>query len=105
MNGIAISPDRTLIATAHSDGRVRLWRSGLDPVSLQSINSLPFGSAISMTLRAHGLYYFKVQPQSGRNMVISLEPSTGGASLRSLRPSNSRSHSSDAKFANLGTED
>lgn len=39
IRGVAISPDGTLIATTHSDGRVRLWESGLEVVAFASIAS------------------------------------------------------------------
>ena len=58
ITGVAISPDHTLLATTHVDGRLRLWNTGLSPRPAQSITELGLGTNAPVTLRSHGLYYF-----------------------------------------------
>jgi len=99
MNGVAISPDGTLIATSHSDGQVRLWQSGLEAIPLHPITPLAVGSELTVTLRSHGLYYFEIDAESGRNLLITLGPGTSQAGLQAQEKGSAAS--SDAKFANL----
>jgi uncharacterized repeat protein (TIGR01451 family) len=72
IGGVAFSPDQTLVATSHSDGQIRFWRSGLDAVSLQPILPLQIGAPHTFALQSYGLYYFEVDVASGRNLVVSL---------------------------------
>ena len=72
INGLAISPDQTIVATSHSDGQIRLWSSGLPTVSLQPITSLEVGTSHTITLQSYGLHYYEVDVDAGRNIVISL---------------------------------
>jgi RHS repeat-associated protein len=85
MNGVAMSPDRSLIATTHSDDQVRLWQSGLGSIPIRPITALPVGSQVPVTMRSHGLYYFEVPTSGSRNLVISLDSatSTPGPALQS----------------------
>jgi len=99
MNGVAISPDQTLIATSHSDGRVRLWQSGLEAIALHPITPLAMGSELPVTLRSHGLYYFEIDVEAGRNLLIALGPGAGQAALQAQGKGGIAS--ADARFANL----
>ncbi len=74
ISGVAMSPDRTLIATSHSDGQVRLWQSGLQAVPLHPVTLLTLGTPMSVTLQSHGLYYFEVDTAAGQNLLITLSP-------------------------------
>lgn len=109
MNGIAISPDRTLIATSHSDGQVRLWQSGLQALPLHPITPLGVGSELPVTLRSHSLHYFEVDAAAGQDLVITVHPPSTELALPATRNAALRMRKgpsdglSDAKFANLDT--
>jgi len=109
ISAVSISPDRTLIATAHSDGQVRLWESGLSPVPVDTITPLSVGTELPITLQSHGLYYFAVEAEAGQSLLISIDPPAGGGS-KSAKGLTTLAFgplplSSDARFANLGTTD
>ena len=107
ITGVAISPDHTLLATTHVDGRLRLWNTGLSPRPAQSITELGLGTNAPVTLRSHGLYYFELAAQPGRSLVVSLEAASA-ATASSLKlaggaaTSVGQGLSADAEFANLG---
>ena len=112
IKGVALSPDHTALATTHVDGSVRLWNTGLTPQPIYPITPLPVGSNAPVTLRSHGLYYFAVDAEAGRSLVVTLEADTGGGSTgipAGLTPGKMKAGaqtpsalSSDAEFANLG---
>ena len=79
VNGVALSPDRTLMATSHTDGRVRLWRSGLAAIALQTATPLAVGSDAPVTLESYGLAYFAIDAQAGQNLLLTLAPATTSA--------------------------
>jgi uncharacterized repeat protein (TIGR01451 family) len=109
IKGVTISPDHTLLATTHVDGRVRLWDTGLSPRPAQTITALGMGTNAPVTLRSHGLYYFELAAELGRSLVVTLE-ATPPASASKLELGGSADIpvgvsgglSSDAAFANLG---
>jgi uncharacterized repeat protein (TIGR01451 family) len=86
VSGIAMSPDRSVVATTHSDGQVRLWQSGLETIPLNPVTPLAVGSSVTTTLLSHGLYYFEVDVEGGRNLVVTLEADSLAATLAG-RPS------------------
>ena len=106
MKGVAISPDHTALATTYTDGSVRLWNTGLDPRPNYPVTTLPIGTNVPVTLRSHGLYYFAVDAQAARSLVITLEADpAGGAKLKGsadIPVGLGRALSTDAEFANLG---
>jgi len=106
MNGIAFSPDQTVIATTHSDGRIRLWDSGLPPNPLMEVTPLPIGSELPLTLFSHGLYYFEVDAPAAQNIIVTVDarPADVGGGGSSLVASNGRKKglSEDVQFANKG---
>jgi WD40 repeat protein len=91
MNGIAISPDRTVIATSHADSRVRLWESGLAAIPLHSIKPLALHSDAPVTLRSHSVQYFEVTAERGKNMIIKVAPGSVAADVRRLKSSTAQS--------------
>ncbi|MCX6926611.1 MAG: WD40 repeat domain-containing protein, partial [Verrucomicrobia bacterium] len=106
MNGVAISPDHTALATTYADGSVRLWNTGLEPRPIYPVTPLPIGTNAPVTLRSHGLYYFAVDAEAGRSLVVTLEADPGGGSKlkrsADIPVGISGGLSSDAEFANLG---
>lgn len=109
IKGVTISPDHTLLATTHVDGRVRLWDTGLSPRPAQTITALGMGTNAPVTLRSHGLYYFELAAELGRSLVVTLEatPSASASKLElggsaDIPVGGSGGLSSDAAFANLG---
>jgi len=110
--GVAISPDRTVFATSHDDGSLCLWNTGLDPQPIYAITPLGIGANLPVTLRSHGLYYFEVEAQIARSLVVTLEADTGGSggskALKSFTGSadilvrSAPGLSADAEFANFG---
>ncbi len=76
MRGVAVSPDRTVLATTHTDGRIRLWLTGLDAISLHRVSALAVHSDAPVALRSHSVQYFEIAAQPGRNLVIKVEPAT-----------------------------
>lgn len=102
VNGVAVSPDQTAIATSHSDGQIRLWQSGLGAIPLHPITPLSVGSELSLTLRSHGLYYFEINTAPARNLLITLGSEANQATLQNqandgaLRP--------DTRFGNLAAQ-
>lgn len=98
---VALSPDQTALATTHVDGRVRLWNTGLTPRPVYPITPLPIGTNALLTLRSHGLYYFEVDAQAARSLVITLEAAPAPAG-RSAKNAPRTALSPDAQFANLG---
>ena len=113
INAVALSPDQTALATTHVDGRVRLWNTGLEPLPIYPVTPLPIGTNAPVTLRSHGLYYFAVEAEAGRSLVVTLEADPGGAvgakAVKSLGGSadipvrSGPGLSTDAEFANLGS--
>ena len=109
MKGVAISPDHTALATTYADGSVRLWDTGLAPRPIYPVTRLPIGTNAPVTLRSHGLYYFEVDAEAGRSLVLTLEADTGGGGRSKLKRSADirvgfwRALSADAEFANLGS--
>ncbi len=104
IKGVAISPDQTALATTHADGRVRLWDTGLDPRPIYPVTPLGIGTNSPVTLRSHGLYYFAINADAGRSVVVTLEADPGSGSKLKMSagiPVGS-ALSSDAEFANLG---
>jgi hypothetical protein len=104
---VALSPDQTAVATTHVDGSVRLWNTGLDPRPIYPVTPLPIGTNALVTLRSHGLYYFAVDAQAARSLVITLEADTSGGSAKlkgsaDIPVGSGRALSTDAEFANLG---
>ncbi|MCX6913700.1 MAG: WD40 repeat domain-containing protein, partial [Verrucomicrobia bacterium] len=104
IKGVAISPDQTALATTHVDGLVRLWNTGLDPRPIYPVTPLGIGTNSPVTLRSHGLYYFAMNADAGRSLVVTLEadPGSGSKLKRSADNSAGQGLSSDAEFANLG---
>ena len=109
IKGVTISPDHTLLATTHVDGRVRLWDTGLSPRPAQTITALGMGTNAPVTLRSHGLYYFELAAELGRSLVVTLEatPPASASKLEfggsaDIPVGGSDGLSSDAAFANLG---
>jgi uncharacterized repeat protein (TIGR01451 family) len=109
IQGVAISPDHTLLATTHVDGRVRLWNTGLVPRPAQTVTSLGMGTNAPVTLRSHGLYYFELAAEAGRSLVVTLEAAPVATANKSRLGGSadipvgvSGGLSSDATFANLG---
>ncbi len=84
ISGVSMSPDRTLIATSHSDGRVRLWQSGLEAIPLHPITPLAVGSELPLSLRSLGLDYFEIDIEAGRNLLIAL--GAGGQAPQTTDP-------------------
>jgi RHS repeat-associated protein/uncharacterized repeat protein (TIGR01451 family) len=105
IGSVAITPDRTFIATSHSDGQVRLWGTGLDPLALPQITPLPIGSELPLTLRSHGLYYFEIDAPASQNIVVTVDarPSGGSGVLKSFTKTTT-GISEDARFANRPEE-
>ncbi|MEI7900625.1 MAG: chitobiase/beta-hexosaminidase C-terminal domain-containing protein, partial [bacterium] len=79
VEGVAFSPDRTTIATSHSDGRVRLWDTGLMAVPIHPITVLPIGVDVPVTMRSHGLYYFELDMPAQRSLVVTVDAAIGGS--------------------------
>jgi YD repeat-containing protein len=108
MKGIAISPDHTALATTYADGSVRLWNTGLEPCPIYPVTPLGIGTNSPVTLRSHGLYYFAVDAEAGRSLVLTLEADPGGGGGSKLKWSADipvrfgSGLSTDAEFANLG---
>jgi YD repeat-containing protein len=108
IKGVALSPDQTALATTHVDGLVRLWNTGLDPRPIYPVTPLGIGTNSPVTLRSHGLYYFEMNADAGRSLVVTLEADPGGGGGSQLKRSAdipvgiSGGLSSDAEFANLG---
>lgn len=110
IKGVALSPDHTLLATTHADGRVRLWDTGLSPRPTQTVIPLGMATNVPVTLRSHGLYYFEVDAKAGHNLVVTLEaaPAPAPAAIvkgmigLSVASPTGQAISSDAEFANLG---
>ena len=109
VKGVALSPDHTLLATTHADGRVRLWDTGLSPRPAQTVTPLGMATNAPVTLRSHGLYYFEVDAEAGRSLVVTLEaapaaaPAASASKLFGLAAASSAGQaiSTDAEFANL----
>jgi uncharacterized repeat protein (TIGR01451 family) len=105
MNGVAVSPDHAMIATSHADGNVRIWDSGQASQPLHPITPLAIGTNALVTLQSHGLYYFELDADAGRNLIVTVDENTGngplGMGLQSIGPKQS-GISSDAQFANRG---
>lgn len=109
MKGVAISPDHTALATTYADGSVRLWNTGLEPRPIYPGTPLGIGTNAPVTLRSHGLYYFELNAEAGRSLVLTLEAAPGGSGGSKLKGSAdipvgfAAGLSPDAEFANLGT--
>ena len=106
--GVAVSPDHTLLATTHVDGQVRLWNTRLTPSLPFTLTSLPSGTNFPVTLRSHGLYYFKVDEQVSGSVVISLKANSPAFAAKAMLVSGTQTAttitegvSSDALFANV----
>ena len=106
IKGVALSPDNTMLATAITDGSVMLWDTGLTPNPTQSIAPLGFGSNAPVTLRSHGLYYFEINAEPGRSLVVTLQTNASGSSFvpasKNAGGQSPAALSPDAAFANLG---
>jgi uncharacterized repeat protein (TIGR01451 family) len=106
MRGVAISPDHTALAATYSDGSVRLWDTGLDPRPIHPVTPLPIASSVPVTLRSHGLYYFALDAEAGRSLVVTLDADPGGGGRPAwgadIPVRSARGLSPDAEFANLG---
>ena len=57
------------------------------------------GSAVSVTLQSHGVYYFEVDAESGNNLLITLEP--GPQQMVNQNATRDNKEGSDIRFANL----
>ena len=109
IKAVALSPDQTVLATTHVDGRVRLWNTGFEPRPIYPVTTLTIGGSALFTLRSHGLYYFEVDAEARGSLVVTLEADPGAAvgttlNRKSRIPAGfARGLSADAEFANLGT--
>ena len=102
IKSVALSPDHTLLATTHVDGRVRLWDTGLTPQPRYPVTAMPIGTNLPVTLRSHGLYYFELEAQAGRSVVVTLEAAPSGSPQKLRSAGIPAGVSEDAAFANFG---
>ena len=106
VEGIAFSPDRAAIATSHSDGRVRLWNSGLTAIPIHTAVPLPLATDVPVTMRSHGLYYFEIEVPANRSLVVTVDAvASGGSGKTAFAKSGGtgmEALSADVRFANRG---
>lgn len=77
VQGVAISPDRTLIAASYNDYVLRLWPSGLEPATAAPVTPLAIGSGVDLEVSSTTAQYFELSPQAGRSLLVSLAASGG----------------------------